>query len=229
MGAAEDLERLYQELRSEWTPEGRTEEETVLTLARWNWLKHRLMRSTQMAFRRDPFVAELEKSGAKTWADVVSFLQKKAQADDSVMDEAKRTLEELHAATKNASSLMTAANPDTQKIYRSVETVDMLFTKHVMPVYGKAFDMGRGKNFKNEKGDDLGKDLLSTTVEQAYHPIYLEKVVRLEASIDARIDKTLQRLVTLKEYKRLVKKTVTSKQIPSPSIAPPSSNTATKV
>jgi hypothetical protein len=41
------------------------------------------------------------------------------------------------------------------------------------------------------------------TLAQAYSPEYLEPVIRIEASIDARIDKLLGRLVSLKQYKRL--------------------------
>ena len=61
-------------------------------------------------------------------------------------------------------------------------------------------------------------------IEQAYHPDYLEKLVRLEASIDARIDKILQRLMSLKEYKRIAKEMRSAKKISSPAIAPPSPN-----
>jgi len=59
-----------------------------------------------------------------------------------------------------------------------------------------------------------------TLAEQAYHPDYLEKLVRLEASIDARIDKLLQRLTSLKEYKRIVRESRPTKNVSSPSIAP---------
>jgi hypothetical protein len=41
------------------------------------------------------------------------------------------------------------------------------------------------------------------TLGRAYSPGYLEPVIRIEALIDARIDKLLGRLVSLKEYKRL--------------------------
>jgi hypothetical protein len=41
------------------------------------------------------------------------------------------------------------------------------------------------------------------TLDQAYEPESLERIVRLEAALDARIDKTVARLVNLKEYKRL--------------------------
>ena len=40
-------------------------------------------------------------------------------------------------------------------------------------------------------------------LHRVYSPEHLEPVIRLEASIDARIDKLLARLVSLKEYKRL--------------------------
>jgi hypothetical protein len=41
------------------------------------------------------------------------------------------------------------------------------------------------------------------TLCRAYSPEYLEPVFRVEALIDARIDKLLGRLVSRKEYKRI--------------------------
>lgn len=41
------------------------------------------------------------------------------------------------------------------------------------------------------------------SLRRTYSPEHLEPVIRLEAMIDARIDKALGRLVNLKEYKRL--------------------------
>jgi hypothetical protein len=41
------------------------------------------------------------------------------------------------------------------------------------------------------------------SLRRTYSPEYLEPIIRLEAVIDARIDKALGRLVNLKEYKRL--------------------------
>ena len=76
--SVDDFQQLWRDLKVEWFPQGRQEYETLLSLARLNWLKHRLMRSTQIAFRRDPFLAELEKAGAKTWADVSALIEKKA-------------------------------------------------------------------------------------------------------------------------------------------------------
>jgi hypothetical protein len=55
---------------------GRQEMETVLSLARLNFLKHRLMRSTQIVFRSDPL--EVEKAGAKSWREIALLMQKHA-------------------------------------------------------------------------------------------------------------------------------------------------------
>ena len=41
------------------------------------------------------------------------------------------------------------------------------------------------------------------SLRRTYSPEYLEPIIRLEAMIDARIDKALGRLVNLKEFKRL--------------------------
>jgi hypothetical protein len=41
------------------------------------------------------------------------------------------------------------------------------------------------------------------SLRRTYTPEYLEPIIRLEAMIDARIDKALARLVSLQEYKRV--------------------------
>jgi hypothetical protein len=212
----EDLERLHQDLVEEWAPEGRMEEETVLDLTRLRWLKHRVMRSSQMAVRSDPLVRELEASGAKTWSQAVSFLKDKAAADDGVMGEARETLALLKDAVKKASAMMTVQDKNTHEIFSKVEGIQTMFLKQVLPVYGKAFEKVYGKESRNEIEKTITVPL--NAVEATYCPSYLERIVRLEASLDARIDKTLNRLSTLKEYKRLAKSR-TPKQIASPSIA----------
>jgi hypothetical protein len=203
--SADDLEHLHQELRKEWDPQGATEEETVLSLCRYMWLKRRVMRSAQFAARKDPFVVELEKAGAKNWDDVESFLQKKAAADDGVIAKVHSTLDQLKTAAEEASSLMTVKDKDTQTIYQSVMNVKSLFEKTVVPVYGEVY----------KKRPDT-----NNPVEDSYHPDFLEKIVRLDASLDARIDKMLNRLVSTKEFKRLNQATQ-PKSVANSSIAPP--------
>ena len=221
----EEFEQLWRELKEEWLPIGRQEYETVLSLAHMDWLKHRLMRTTQIAFRRDPLLSELQKQGVKTWAEVSNFMEQKATEEDTLQTEVMATVKELKNAVQQASKLMTASNPQTLEIYRSIETIHELYSKNSLPVYQKAFDKlyrkkpnapdpnARGVNFS-----DVYDENSATLIAQAYHPDYLAKLVRLEASIDARIDKILHRLMAMKEYKRIVKETRFAK---SPTIAPP--------
>jgi len=208
----EDFEQLWRELKQEWLPFGRQEFETVLSLAHMNWLKHRLMRTTQIAFRRDPFLSELQKQGVKTWAEVSNFMEQKATEEDTLQTEVMATVKELKNAVQQASKLMNASNPQTLEIYRAIESVRDSFSKHNGPLYQKAFDKLYRKKPNapdpNEPGvtlSDVYDENPATLIEQAYHPDYLAKLVRLEASIDARIDKILQRLIAMKEYKRIVK------------------------
>ncbi len=210
---------LFRELKAEFMPSGRQQMETVLSIARLNFLKHRLMRSTQLACRNDPFLVELEKAGAKTWADVSAVIQQKATAQDTLRTDMQMASQELTTALKNASDAMTADDKDSQEIWKKVEFIHDIFHKFHDPLYKKVFDKFYQRNPRvadqNKPGAFIERP--ETLVEQAYHPDYLEKLVRLEASIDARIDKLLQRLVTLQEYRRF-KKEAGSKTIPqSPS------------
>jgi hypothetical protein len=215
--SAEDFERLHADLREEFYPNGRQEEETVLSIARCNWLRHRLMRAQRMVFRRNALVAELEKSGVKSWADVENFVHQKGTAASDIMTEVKKTLQDLQAATKSASARMKATDTDTHEIFREVETMEQMFNL-LMPVYQRVYDENPKKPAGNASSADASTP---NAIDHAYHPDHLEKLVKLEASIDARIDKLLQRLVSLKEYKRLAResaKTISNSSIELPPV-----------
>ena len=71
--SAEDFERLHADLKEEFYPNGRQEEETVFSIARCNLLKHRLMRAQRMVFRRNALVAERLLSGGQNFPRPPSF------------------------------------------------------------------------------------------------------------------------------------------------------------
>src|SRR5262249_10545869 len=166
-----DLETLFRELKIEWMPHGRQEMETVLSIARLNFLKHRLMRSTQIAFRRDPFLAELEKDGAKSWADVAARLEERSKTDDQQSSVFKETGEQLNKTLVDITTHITAQDRDMQEIWRKVELVNDLFDR-----LSKDY-------FAFVKKEPSTKKLLTPNafianptdlLEQAYHPDYLE-------------------------------------------------------
>ncbi len=219
----DDFEHLHRDFVAEWTPQGRQEEETVLTLARWTWLRHRLMRSTQMAMRRDPLVSELEKSGVKTWDEVVRFLQSKGYVEKSLLDEINNAMSSLTAMQENVQKLLKVDMPEVSQACHEISSIKQYFNNIILPRVKTV--LGEIEKNRARKFEPARSHRRLTAIETAYHPDYMDKIVRLEAQIDTRIDKTLQRLVTLKEYKRLMQRTDSPKVIQSPSIEPPTSNT----
>ena len=93
----------------------------------------------------------------------------------------------------------TAEDKDTQKIFRAVEGMKQKFDK-LMPVYQRvSYEIP-----KNSGGSAQGRMApRRVSIDLAYDPDHLEKLVRLDGSIDARTDKLLQRLFTLKGVQAL--------------------------
>jgi hypothetical protein len=71
----EEFEALLTDLRNEFQPDGRMENETVFDIAHLRWQKYRLHQMHIAAAHRDPFVSDLVKSGKKSWAGMRNFLQ----------------------------------------------------------------------------------------------------------------------------------------------------------
>ena len=216
----EDFERLWRDLKEEWLPKGRQEYETVLSLAHMNWVKHRLMRTTQLAFRRDPFLSELQKQGVKTWEEVSKFIARKAAEEDAIKGEVLATVKILRSVLVDASKLM-ATNPQSPEIKTKLDAVHKLFSQDRVRIYNKFYRKKPNAPELNDSGENFydvyDKNQPTSLIEEAYHPDYLTKLVRLESSIDARIDKILHRLMAMKEYKRIVKESRFGK---TPAIAP---------
>ena len=213
--SAEEFELLHAGLTLDWSPQGRTEEETLLSLVWWHWLKHRSMRSIQMACRYDPMVAELKKAGAKSWPEVDSFLQTKAEAGKSAQTNAMAALEKMIAELDKTKALTGAPNPKAPEIVKQLAILMESLEKHVIPAFGQTLDLIHNKDYvrPNQPPKRLN------VVEEAYQPDIMEKVLRIQAAIDGRIDKTLQRLVSIKEYKRLLQAEA-PKKVSSPPLTP---------
>ena len=148
-------------------------------------------------------------SGAKTWSEVENFVEQKATKEIDIMSEMKNTLKGLQDVSESASSLMratvaTANHADSVEIFRQVQGLEDMFCKF----------NNLGYETVREKIPSTGRNLPNPIVDQAYHPEYLEKLIRLEGSVDTRIDKLLQRLVSLKEYKRLASESAKTIALP---------------
>ena len=64
----EDFEKLHEDLKAEFSPHGRAEEEAVLDLATLHWQKHTLWRMRQVAVLKDPFTGDILETERKSWS-----------------------------------------------------------------------------------------------------------------------------------------------------------------
>ena len=190
----EEFEKLFAEIRDEFQPRGRMENEIVFDVAHLRWQKYRVHQMCIAAAHADPFVSDLVKADQKSWAGIRNHLKSTANNKRMMSDllnnlfleqttEAAKTIAELIETGKLADSATKTS--ETRK--REANAFSNVMKDFTIPLI-EAF-----------------KDRLNAedSLRRTYSPEYLEPIIRLEAMIDARIDKALGRLVNLKEYKRL--------------------------
>ena len=184
----DDFEKLHEDLRAEFFPCGRAEEEAVLDLAVAHWNKHTLWRMRQSAVLKDPFTWDIVQTGCKSWQGVRKQLRAMARSGGSLQGIGEAALSNLRSEMERVQRKIEQSS-DREEIKRLEHKMGAclrLLTDHVTlflllatqaPNAEKAFD-------------------------NAYAPESMEKLIRLEAALDARIAKILARLVGLKEFKR---------------------------
>ena len=204
--SVEELIKLRNELWMELQPEGRSEEETAVGIVRLYWLKRRLMRTSQLGFHQDPFAIQVAPSGPKNWDELVKEITSASDNKISLTKAAMDSLEILKAAIEKIRDINCVCLPGhstegppkeafeaAQGAQRDANFVSKILTTQVFP--------------RMIALEDVSKSGAATVYEKAYSHEHLEKTLRIEASLDARIDKQMARLVNLKEYKRLRKET----------------------
>jgi len=186
----EDFENLLAALRAEFKPDGAMEQETVLDLACLRWHKQRVRKMWQAATYSDPFAIELIESAKKSWSGIRRHLRREAKGFRTMID----ALHDMYVgladqANKVGDGLSRKGGEyaDVESARREIEGILSTMTQHVLPLIR---DLQSGPNAQR-------------TLGKAYSPEYLEPILRIEAAIDARIDKALGRLVNLKAYKSL--------------------------
>jgi hypothetical protein len=219
----EDFEKLLADLREEFGPDGRMEEEIVLDLAHLRWQKQRVRKMWLAASNSDPFVNDLVESGKKTWSEIRDHLQGQAKVVRSLTDAVRsRFLELVKHVNARSGDLIKGLEWQRQKEANEASNdhdLGGVRAESEHPVRALSNDRSssiRTLEFESrmqmqmEGLEGVSERLMSlvklmqslpdaeTTLGRAYSPGYLEPVIRIEALIDARIDKLLGRLVSLK-------------------------------
>jgi hypothetical protein len=185
----EDFEKLHEDLKAEFSPHGRAEEEAVLDLATLHWQKHTLWRMRQLAVLKDPFTGDILETERKSWSGIRKCLRAAANAERTLVGalESGTAVQLLAQITRLRKQM--GATSDTEEVKRVEEkmiAVLRTLSDYVLPLLER---LRQGPNAEQ-------------AFDKAYSVDSLEKVIRLEAAVDARIGKVLARLVGLKEFKR---------------------------
>jgi hypothetical protein len=190
----EEFEKLLAERQEEFQPRGRMENEIVFDVAHLRWQKYRVHQMCIAAAHADPFVSDLVKAGQKSWAGIRNHLKSTPQNARMMSDlQNQLFLEQTAEVAKTIAELIeTGKVADSATKPSETKKRDAKALRNVM----KDFTVPLIEAFKDRPNAE-------DSLRRIYSPEYLEPIIRLEAMIDARIDKALGRLVNLKEYKRL--------------------------
>jgi hypothetical protein len=184
----EDFENLLADLRAEFKPDGAMEQDTVVDLACLRWQKQRVRKMSQAATYSDPFAVDLIQSGKKSWSGIRRHLRREAKGFRTMIDSLHDMYMRLADQANKVGDGLSAKereNVDVERARREIEGILSTMTQHVLPLIR---DLQSGPNAER-------------TLGKAYSPEYLEPILRIEAMIDARIDKALGRLASLKAFK----------------------------
>ena len=186
----EDFEKLHAELCAEFSPNGPMEHETVLDVACLRWQKQRVRKMTQAATLNDPFAIEIIETGKTSFSGIRRRLRRQAKSAHSTIGSVQAMFVQLADLAKDVGRGLNkegAKKTEIETVENELRAILSMMNQHILPLLR---DLQEGPNAEQ-------------TLGKAYSPAYLEPILRIEAMIDARIDKALGRLVNLKAYKRL--------------------------
>jgi hypothetical protein len=200
----DEFQALHKAYLDELNPVGRDEEGLVFDLVCLRWKKRRVNFGSQLAFRRTPDVHKLTDAGRNGgWEAIADYLAPSAQDADSlrakVCDSAKKCLEASTYVTDRMAKLAPkigepgdiASTPASNAAQGSMDGLIALL-KMLQICSGDLTAALRRLEDHNGR-----------LCELAYHPDIMERELKLHAMIDKQMEKTMQRLVNAKEYKKM--------------------------
>jgi hypothetical protein len=188
-----DFENLHAELCAEFNPTGQSEKLTVFDLAHLYWQKQRIKKTWHAATLEDPFVMELVQSEKKSYSGIRRYLREEAGGTHSLVRSLLDIVSEHAVRLAKVGRTMEKAGYEKADIDAAGSKINAILSalsEHIFPLIKT---LQSGPNAER-------------TLGRAYSPEYLEPILRVEATIDARIDKAIRRLAMLKTYKGLVEK-----------------------
>jgi hypothetical protein len=202
---AQDFNNLHEDLQNEYFPNGRSEEEAVLELAELHWRKRRLNVGSRLAFLRDRDISGLTEAGRNNgWEGIADYFAKTLDNNESTretMRSLNKSLREVvvashGVATKHMERMLApdrANQEGKESAAAEFENVNLLINEMKAGVSVIGAQLRALESF--------GLD--ERVCERAYRPEVMERELKILAEIDKRIEKTITRLVVLKDLKKL--------------------------
>lgn len=183
---AEDFNELLQGIRSDFKPNGTTEDDIVFEIADLHWKKRRINRALQLAFLQSSVAAEIEKSGKRSVSGIRRFFKKQRINEGREQRQFAAAVVSLSEAT---TSLADCANSKKK--------------------------LSKGKLAANLRSVISEIEGLRPHIEAAAKPQAEEKVAdsgygfdtiahgcEMEERLDALIEKKIKRLIIIREFQR---------------------------
>jgi hypothetical protein len=183
----EDFLRLHQDLTDEFFPVGRAEEEAVLDLVFLHWDKRTVRRLWQAEVLSDKFADDIVQTQASSWSEMRKRLRAGARGERTLLGTLEETVTNgLAEVQRLGMKIATDSGPQDKDLAVRMDALSKTLTENLLPLL----------NALRQAPD------AEQAFEKSHSPDRLEKIMRLEAMIDARIAKGLSRLVGIKEFKR---------------------------
>jgi len=140
----EDFLKLHEDLKVEFSPDGRAEEEAVLDLAFLHWHKRTIYRLWQSTVLSDPFTEDIRQTEGKSWFEIRKGLRAAATSKRSLRGTIENSLSSLFAGLQTVGEkLATTSDAEEIKvILAQTEAILKLVTEKSMPLV-KAMDQRR--------------------------------------------------------------------------------------
>jgi hypothetical protein len=142
----------------------------------------------QTAVLKDPFTLDILQTERKSWTGIRRSLRSAARSERTTLGVVEAEQAKIFSQIKQLRKAMDTAS-DRQEVKLIEEKMTALLRAirdHGLPLIQV---LRQGPNAEQ-------------TFDSAYSAESMEKIVRLEAALDARISRVLARLVGLKEFKR---------------------------
>ncbi len=193
----DEFSKLHGSIQAELNPAGPLEDQVIFDITRLHWLKRRVVRASQIDFYSEPASPKLAELARKGVSEIEDHLRDQAKEREGLRREAQEATAKV---VKMMAKVALAVDEAQQKGGSSKESIEA--TTADFEVLHKAAE-GQLRLLES-----VGKSMEIFNIDKevyrrAYRPTELERIIKVESMIDARIEKALARLAGLRQFRKM--------------------------